>query len=227
MIALWVTLLIQTSVSSPIPESFKAVNYKSESRIPSPPENETEFSGFSSLSPQAHSGTSSVSAVKASRCPRRPSEENIPIETLEDFLGNPDRYLSTRRGVEDAHSSLISAIDDAVRRLLRSSRTLIGEEPILEGFKSPLVSEVLQYIYGAKDESHLRNILRLQYDQASLNIGQLLMVMLAAAVSSWVFDKQNDEVLKDPTEREEVQTEIWTARCKQQDPKPSVGGEAR
>ena len=175
---------------------------------------------------QRQAPNNNVTAIEPRARLTNPLGEVYPITAMEDSLEDPGRqFLATPSSVKNIRKSLISAIDEAVMCLLRASRTLSVQEPQLQytlpfaethrrnGCRSPFFSRVLSHVYGTTTERQLADVLT-RNAGSMLDLGQLLRVTLGAVISMWVFNKDHDEILEDPTERNKTATEKEFEQCK-------------
>ena len=145
------------------------------------------------------SQTQSISEVQTEH--RDPGEHSLSAVALKHYLEDPEQYETTRRSVESARQRLLSEIGDAVTNLLSNSHTPSIKHPNLESWQqSPLFYEFLSEVYGNTTPKTLLDVLSANHQQTKLNLGQMMQVMLTAAISFWVLKQQHKYFPRDPTE---------------------------
>ena len=144
---------------------------------------------------------------------------NMMSDDITDYLAAPERYQSTGRSVDSVRQRLLRTIRSAVENLLIASETADTQLPMLyDWLQLPLGAHLLSKIYGSSSEVHVSNhvsrVLSTHTSQSSLDLGQFLQVMLAAAISEWILEKKHDALPQDPTKRNWTWRDIELNRSK-------------
>ena len=129
--------------------------------------------------------------------------------SLHHYIQNPAQYLSDLGQIQRLEKRLLTDIGKAVDMLLVRSRTEKRRQPLHQkAFELPVVIELLSIIYGTPTERELQQVLGGEVCQSYLELGELLEVMLACAVTAWVLQRQHDKLPQDPSQRKLTPTEI-------------------
>ena len=127
------------------------------------------------------------------------------VDRLEQYLDNPRQYMSSRKDIENLRQRLLSEVDEAVRNLLENSRTRPTRAPqLFPWVHTSLFFELLGKVYGTTDKEQFLDIVLEHESRSPLHISYLMNIMLAAAISRWVLEKQDESLPKDPTDRSKI-----------------------
>ena len=128
---------------------------------------------------------------------------------MQNYIQNPAQYLSDLGQIHHLERRLVTEIGKAVDTLLVRSRTEKHRQPLLEkAFESPVVLELLNIVYGTTTERELQYVLAGERSQSYLELGELLEVILASAITTWVLQRQHNKLPQDPSQRKLSPTEI-------------------
>lgn len=147
---------------------------------------------------------------------QHPDKAIPPSSEITEFLDYPEQYLSTRADVERLRSRLLSEIKDAVRGLMQATKTDSRDEPRLHNWlRSPLFFQLWSKVYGTTTKEELFDQLSTRDCHSSLSLGRTLEVMLAAAVTVWVFEKQHEESPRESFERKmtSIESDLATSKA--------------
>ena len=118
------------------------------------------------------------------------------------YLEDSEKFNSRRADVNSLRQRLLSEISNAVTLLLRTTGASGKHSPQMrEVFFSPFIHDLLSKVYGTTTKPQLEKLLHSNLAQSFLDLGQLLRVLLAADISHNIFEKQDDRIPQDPTER--------------------------
>lgn len=151
----------------------------------------------------------STSDHNLSLSPTSLSPDHYRDDALQHYIQNPAKYLSDLGQIKSLEKRLLTDIGKAVEGLLIRSRTEKHSQPLLEKvFNSPVVLTLLDIVYGTTTERELQQVLAGGQSQSYLDLGELLKVMLATAITAWVLLRQHDKLPQDPSKRKLSLTEI-------------------
>lgn len=124
------------------------------------------------------------------------------VITAGQYVDDPVALWPIREDVERARRQLIAAMDEGVKKLLDFSQTPSTTRPALKDWLyCTFLSDLLINVYGEKTEETLLDVVQTKTGLSSLPLHHLLNALLAAAISEWVLENQDDMMPPEPTER--------------------------